>query len=195
MPQSSVAPTPGAILNSQKRERHRKSDARRPACVQRKAKLQKRGSSSLSAMHGVDEYRFTSVQLVDLLTQVDALIRRAANAARASSTSATSQSHRFGDISVDFSQAKVNRAGEAVDLSLQELKLLRCFVERRGFVLTRDELLHAVWGNTTPSTRTVDVHVARLRQKLEDNPRRPRFIRTVHGRGYRFDAGDLTLNR
>ena len=67
------------------------------------------------------------------------------------------------------------------------LKLLKYFVEHRGAALTRDELLNEVWGyNAMPSTRTVDVHVAWLRQKLEDNPRHPQYILTVHGLGYKF---------
>lgn len=194
MQQFSGAPGSRAILRGKKQEPQGKPDTRKPA-RSRRSRVQRhtRRSSSLAATESVDEYRFTPFQLTELIAQVDALIRGAANAARVSGTSATADNYRFGDITVDFSRAKVNKAGEAVDLSPQELKLLRCFVERRDSILTRDEVLHAAWGYTTPSTRTVDVHVGQLRQKLEDNPRRPRFIRTVHGRGYRFDAEDLTV--
>jgi DNA-binding response OmpR family regulator len=74
-----------------------------------------------------------------------------------------------------------------LELGAGELKLLKYFVERRGAALSRDELLNEVWGyNAMPSTRTVDVHVAWLRQKVEDNPRHPQFILTVHGLGYKF---------
>jgi two-component system alkaline phosphatase synthesis response regulator PhoP len=75
-------------------------------------------------------------------------------------------------------------------LSGREFKLLTYLVEHRGAALSREELLNKVWGyNAMPSTRTVDVHVAWLRQKIEDNPRHPRYIVTVHGLGYRFVRG------
>ena len=81
----------------------------------------------------------------------------------------------------------VLRGGVAVELSGLELKLLRYFVEHRGALLTRDELLEKVWGyEAMPVTRTVDVHVASLRQKLETNPSRPEHFVTVHGLGYKF---------
>jgi two-component system alkaline phosphatase synthesis response regulator PhoP len=93
----------------------------------------------------------------------------------------------FGDVAVDFRRAEVTKGGVKVDLSAREFKLLRYFLEHRGAALSRDELLNEVWGyNAMPTTRTVDVHVAWLRQKLEDNPRHPQFILTVHGLGYKF---------
>ena len=74
-----------------------------------------------------------------------------------------------------------------LELSAREFKLLRYFIEHRGATLSRDELLNEVWGyNAMPSTRTVDVHIAWLRQKLEDNPRQPEHIHTIHGLGYKF---------
>ena len=83
--------------------------------------------------------------------------------------------------------AKVFREDQPVDLTFREFKLLRYFVEHRGAVLSRDDLLNAVWGyNAMPFTRTVDVHVASLRRKLESNPRYPQFILTAHGFGYQF---------
>ena len=80
-------------------------------------------------------------------------------------------------------------AGLPAELSTREFKLLCYFIQRRGDTLSRDELLNEVWGyNAMPSTRTVDVHVAWLRQKLEPNPRVPQYILTVHGLGYKFAA-------
>jgi DNA-binding response OmpR family regulator len=94
---------------------------------------------------------------------------------------------RFSDVSIDFRRAEVTKAGQILELSAREFKLLRYFIEHPGAVLGRDELLNEVWGyNAMPSTRTVDVHVAWLRQKLEDNPRHPEHIHTVHGLGYKF---------
>ena len=88
---------------------------------------------------------------------------------------------------VDFRRAEVERDGQRVELSALEFKLLRYLIEHRGAALSRDELLNEVWGyDAMPSTRTVDVHVAWLRQKLEPNPRHPQFILTVHGLGYKF---------
>ena len=95
--------------------------------------------------------------------------------------------YQFGPVRVDFRRAEVEHAGKAVELSALEFRLLRYFIEHRGATLSRDELLNEVWGyNALVSTRTVDVHVAWLRQKVEDNPRHPRFILTVHGLGYKF---------
>jgi two-component system, OmpR family, alkaline phosphatase synthesis response regulator PhoP len=77
--------------------------------------------------------------------------------------------------------------GQELDLSAKEFQLLKYFIEHRGATVSRDELLQEVWGyNAMPSTRTVDVHVAWLRQKLEPNPRVPQYILTVHGMGYKF---------
>ena len=85
--------------------------------------------------------------------------------------------------------AEVSKAGQLLELSAREFKLLKYFVEHRGATLSRDELLNEVWGyNSMPSTRTVDVHVAWLRQKLEDNPKHPQLIITIHGLGYKFVA-------
>ena len=84
-------------------------------------------------------------------------------------------------------RAEVWRGEAAVDLSAKEFGLLCCLLEHRGHVVSRDDALTEVWGyDATPTTRTVDVHVAGLRQKLEPDPGRPRHIVTVHGRGYKL---------
>ena len=96
-------------------------------------------------------------------------------------------SYRFGPVSVDFRRTEVERDGVPVELSAKEFHLLRYFIEHRGATVTRNELLDAVWGyDAMPTTRTVDVHVAWLRKKVEPQPRQPRFILTVHGIGYKF---------
>ena len=90
---------------------------------------------------------------------------------------------------VDFRRAETYRGEEVVELSAKEFKLLRYLIEHRGAALSRDELLNEVWGyEAAVSTRTVDVHVAGLRQKLETNQRHPEFILTIHGLGYKFSA-------
>jgi len=99
------------------------------------------------------------------------------------------ETYQFGDVRVDFRRAEAYRGQEVVELSAKEFKLLRYLIEHRGAALSRDELLNEVWGyNVAVSTRTVDVHVAWLRQKLEANQRHPQFILTIHGLGYKFDG-------
>jgi two-component system alkaline phosphatase synthesis response regulator PhoP len=134
---------------------------------------------------GADDYLVKPFEMAELLARIEALLRRTSTSALPPGASA--ESYRFGDISVDFRRAEVIKGGRALDLSAREFKLLKYFIEHRGAALTRDELLNEVWGyNAMPSTRTVDVHVAWLRQKLEDNPRHPEYIHTVHGLGYKF---------
>jgi len=134
---------------------------------------------------GADDYLVKPFEMVELLARIEALLRR--GAPPVSSSPAVTETFRFGDISIDFRKAEVTKAGQSIELSAREVKLLRYFVEHRGAALSRDELLNEVWGyNAMPSTRTVDVHVAWLRQKIEDNPRHPQHIHTVHGLGYKF---------
>jgi two-component system alkaline phosphatase synthesis response regulator PhoP len=146
---------------------------------------------------GADDYLVKPFDMAELLARIEALLRR--NVAQTASSPAAQRSpgpvaqrfsaaiHTFGDIAVDLRRAEVTKQGKRVDLSAREFKLLRYFVEHRGATISRDELLNEVWGyNAMPSTRTVDVHVAWLRQKLEANPRHPEYLLTVHGLGYKF---------
>ena len=132
---------------------------------------------------GADDYLVKPFEMAELLARIEALLRRSASTSAAAAT----ESYRFGDIAIDFRRAEVTKNGVPLELSAREFKLLRYFVEHRGAALSRDELLNEVWGyNAMPSTRTVDVHIAWLRQKIEDNPRHPQLILTVHGLGYKF---------
>ena len=130
---------------------------------------------------GADDYVTKPFEMVELLARIEAKLRRQPVAIH------PAEGHQFGDIRMDFRKAEITKAGAPLDLSAREFQLLRYFVEHRGATLSREELLNEVWGyNSTPTTRTVDVHVAWLRQKIEPNPRHPQFILTIHGMGYKF---------
>jgi two-component system alkaline phosphatase synthesis response regulator PhoP len=132
---------------------------------------------------GADDYLVKPFEMAELLARIEALLRRVPSSAIAA------EIYQFGDVQIDFRKAEVSRGGQLIEVSAREFKLLKYFIEHRGATLTRDELLNEVWGyNAMPSTRTVDVHVAWLRQKLEANPRRPEFIHTIHGMGYKFSG-------
>ena len=135
---------------------------------------------------GADDYLVKPFDMSELLARIEARLRRDGAPAEAASIQRTAT---IGSIQVDFRKTEVSKAGTIVDLSGKEFHLLRYFIEHEGATLSRNELLEAVWGySTAPFTRTVDVHVANLRRKLEDDPAKPTLILTVHGLGYRFVA-------
>jgi two-component system alkaline phosphatase synthesis response regulator PhoP len=130
---------------------------------------------------GADDYVTKPFSFLELMARVEAVLRRS------SGYSERVDRYQFGVVEIDFGRSEAHKAGEPIALSPREFKLMGFLIEHRGEVLTRERLLDAVWGyDNVPFTRTVDMHIAKLRKKIEDKPHDPDFIVTVHRVGYKF---------
>jgi two-component system alkaline phosphatase synthesis response regulator PhoP len=130
---------------------------------------------------GADDYVTKPFSFLELMARVEAVLRRTSKSLEAV------EQVSFGDVEMNFKTFEASKGGRALELSPREFKMMKYFVEHRGEVVTRDQLLDHVWGyEGLPLTRTVDMHIAKLRQKIEDTPSDPHHVITVHRVGYKF---------
>ncbi len=130
---------------------------------------------------GADDYVKKPFSVAELVARIETVLRRTG------STNASPTRVEFGSVCIDFEQHTARKGDEPLDLTPKEFDILRHFIKHRGEVVSRDSLLDTVWGyRSFPNTRTVDAHIGKLRQKIEDDPGDPRHLLTVHGIGYTF---------
>jgi DNA-binding response OmpR family regulator len=147
---------------------------------------------------GADDYVTKPFSPKELLARVRRAMRRNVRRQQAAASAEAASPHDlliFGDVEIDFTSMEAKRAGKPVSMTAQEFKLLRFLSRSTDRVISREELLNEVWGyQNYPSTRTVDNHILRLRQKLEPEPAHPRYFVTVHSAGYKFVPGTAAVN-
>jgi two-component system alkaline phosphatase synthesis response regulator PhoP len=130
---------------------------------------------------GADDYVTKPFSFMELVARVEAVLRRTSKPVE------RFEIIQVGDLTLDFKKCEAAKGGKSLDLSHREFNLLRYFLDHRGEVVSRDQLLDSVWGYVSlPLSRTVDTHIAKLRQKIEDDPSNPQHIMTVHRAGYKF---------
>jgi DNA-binding response OmpR family regulator len=130
---------------------------------------------------GADDYITKPFSVLELLARIKSVLRRAKSGQR------IPEICRLGSLEINFKKYSAQKNGKPLSLSPREYEILKYFIERTGETVSREELLNHVWGyDSFPNTRTVDTHIAKLRQKIEDNPDDPQHIITIHGVGYKL---------
>jgi two-component system alkaline phosphatase synthesis response regulator PhoP len=130
---------------------------------------------------GADDYITKPFSVLELLARIKAVLRRVISGTQ------IPEVYRSGDLEINFRKYSARKKGQSLTLSPREYEIIKYFIERRGEIISREDLLNQVWGyDSYPNTRTVDAHIAKLRQKIEDNPENPELIITIHGTGYKF---------
>ena len=133
---------------------------------------------------GADDYVTKPFSFLELVARVEAVLRRSASP---TPEPAATETYEFGDVRIDFRHHEATKGGQPLVLSPREFLIMAYLVSHRGAVVSREQLLDAVWGyDNMPFTRTVDTHVAKLRKKIEDDPANPRYLITLHRLGYKF---------
>ena len=130
---------------------------------------------------GADDYITKPFGVLELIARINALFRRL------SQDPGYQDVHQLGDLEINFKKYEARKKGRSLKLTTREFELMRCFIERQGEIITREELLNQIWGyDSVPDTRTVDAHMVKLRRKIEEKPDDPKLIVTVHGIGYKL---------
>ena len=131
---------------------------------------------------GADDYVTKPFSRRELLARIRVRLRR-----QPPGTSEQLSRYRFGQIEIDFEKCSATRDGKPLDLSAREYDILRLMIRHRGEVISRDRMLNEIWGyDAYPATRTVDSHMVKLRQKIENDPAEPKYILSIYGEGYKF---------
>ena len=133
---------------------------------------------------GADDYITKPFSVREMIARIKAVLRR-------TTTQFVEASYKFGNVVIDFQKHEVIKNGKKIDLTLKEFEVLEILIKNKGRVMTRDFLLDKIWGyEYIGETRTVDVHIRHLRQKIEDDDKNPKYVETIRGIGYRFNYGD-----
>jgi DNA-binding response OmpR family regulator len=130
---------------------------------------------------GADDYVTKPFSMIELLSRIEARLRRVKTSKQSDEVCT------FGDVRIDFKHFQAYKNNQPIKLSTREFRIMEFFIQNKGKLITRDQLLNAVWDyDSSPYSRTVDMHICKLRQKIEDDPQHPKYLITIHWAGYKF---------